>query len=669
MVKKSTSSTPWLDGVRGSQVLPVINSDEKVICVEAGPGTGKTFGLIRRVQRIMHPNGLNVPGEDVLVVAFNRIIAKQLKEEILEGLKTSSHVGEPTIKTVHAVCLGIVGGRLRMLLPHERKAMIYDVLCAYPSIANRFSNVYKADQALRDHEANIVADVPFWQATQEWLVRHNARLISELPKLLLDKIHGGDYGDQKFKHIIVDEYQDLTPGLQELFIKLRQPDGYFLALGDPRQSIYAFLGNEPNGLDNVQALVSATGDTVSKIEMDECARCPKEIVDASNQLMSLSSSKPMTATSTIPANIHVVVWNTIQDEAKGMAKAIVDKYKANPNDEHLVMVSRRKFGYMLRDEIAKLDSTLDVDLNLTESLLETWAVREAFTSFCLLVDPDAATWRSWFSYKNSHDGTNAGSNAPKKNADAYLKLLSANTDTITIKVVENLASSVTAPAGNGGTNLWNRAKRFIQIRDNNPIDPANLTDFATQLFDLGNWPITDPDELATAQIDMEIALRKVLAILADVQSKYPKLEPNQQLSRVAQILRYQIATKEPFQQDEQSNLRIMTLWGAKGVTANHVYVVGLCNEALPGERREEYPGTNLHFLNEQRRLFYVSITRAKETMVLSRARKLKRYQDKALGLKVRRPTDQWPALEMSIFLRDIISFLPAAQDGASWGGC
>jgi hypothetical protein len=64
---------PWHEGVRGTQILPIIDLDDDIIRVEAGPGTGKTFGLVRRVQRILHPQGLNVPGSKVLIVAFNRL--------------------------------------------------------------------------------------------------------------------------------------------------------------------------------------------------------------------------------------------------------------------------------------------------------------------------------------------------------------------------------------------------------------------------------------------------------------------------------------------------------------------------------------------------------------------------------------------------------------------
>jgi superfamily I DNA/RNA helicase len=95
---------PWNKNVRGTQVLPLINLDADTIRAEAGPGTGKTFGLVRRVQRILHPEGLAVPGGEVLIVAFNRVIAKQLKAEIGARLEESPHDGEPVIRTVHALC-------------------------------------------------------------------------------------------------------------------------------------------------------------------------------------------------------------------------------------------------------------------------------------------------------------------------------------------------------------------------------------------------------------------------------------------------------------------------------------------------------------------------------------------------------------------------------------
>jgi superfamily I DNA/RNA helicase len=111
------------------------------------------------------------------------------------------------------------------------------------------------------------------------------------------------------------------------------------------------------------------------------------------------------------------------------------------------------------------------------------------------------------------------------------------------------------------------------------------------------------------------------------------------------------------------------LWGAKGVTAEHVYLLGVCREAIPGERRDEYPGTDAEYRDEQRRLFYVSITRPKQTLVLSRALKVKRGLARQIGLKVSSNGGYWPPLRMSPFLEDILSVLPDAVAGESWAGC
>jgi superfamily I DNA/RNA helicase len=177
-------SKPWNEGVRGTQVLPLINLDAKTIRVESGPGTGKTFGLVRRVQRILHPDGLGVPGKEVLVVAFNRVIAKQLQAEIATRLESSPHDGEPVIRTVHALCLEVVSTPLRLLLPHEREAMIYDVLTLFPDLTVTYETHKEAEQALRDHEARHAEHMELWQAVRRWLTRHRAQLISDLPGLL-----------------------------------------------------------------------------------------------------------------------------------------------------------------------------------------------------------------------------------------------------------------------------------------------------------------------------------------------------------------------------------------------------------------------------------------------------------------------------------------------------
>jgi len=607
----------------------------------------------------------------VLVVAFNRVIAKQLRIEIDDRLANSPHEKEPVIETVHALCLKVIGNDLRILLPHEREAMIYDVLDEYPLIRGKYGNAKKTEQALKDHEAKDKNEIELWQAVQRWLTRHRAQLISELPSLLLDKLQGGDFSDNTYSHVIVDEFQDLTPGEQSLFLKLMAKGGKFLALGDPRQSIYRFRGNDRDGLSKIEMLIVPSNKTVSDLTMTECQRCPKEIVQAANQLMGLYSAKAMTPGNQNSANWHLVVWKSLESEAKGMAEKIVENIRAHPSERgritHLAMVTRRQLGYRLREEIAKIDTGLKVDLSFSESLLESWEVREAFLYFCLIVDPDAPTWRAWLGYQNPTDDKIY--KAPERNANAYLKFLTACNDRIDEAQVRKLADNPKQPQGTGGSNLLNRAKRFVGLREKLQWKGNDTLSLLLEVFDVNRWGTNQSPEFETATLDMELLLIKASDICRELDATKPDSAAEEKLSEVARRLRYQIATREPFLADELSDLQIATLWGAKGITADHVYVIGLCDEAIPGTRREEYPGTDLDYIEEQKRLFYVSITRSKKTLVLSRANSIAIGQAKQLGLPIKAGNRFRAKLEMSRFLRDIIQYLPNYQSGETWKGC
>ena len=136
---------------------------------------------------------------------------------------------------------------------------------------------------------------------------------------------------------------------------------------------------------------------------------------------------------------------------------------AHPKDRHLAMVTRRQFGYWLRDKIFEIDPSLRVDLGFSEGLLDSWAAREAFLMFCLLIDPDRPTWRAWLGYQDSDTGKDF--TPPKRNADAYLRLLASASDKVTTDTIEALAAEPRSKSrGAGGTTIWDRAKRFVDLR-------------------------------------------------------------------------------------------------------------------------------------------------------------------------------------------------------------
>ncbi len=186
--------------------------------------------------------------------------------------------------------------------------------------------------------------------------------------------------------------------------------------------------------------------------------------------------------------------------------------------------------------------------------------------------------------------------------------------------------------------------------------------------------IFDPDTYKPYDSDIEEAATNDFNVMLQLSSELLNEDvggqPKDKLQNLARRLRAHIASRDTdCLPNETPDLTIATLWSAKGVTADHVYVIGLCKEAIPGIRRQEYPGTDLEYYEEQQRLFYVTVTRSKGTLVLSRALKVKRGEAPGLGLTVDGGRGHHVDLKISPFLLSIGSKLPNAIAGDKWQGC
>ncbi|HUX03989.1 MAG TPA: UvrD-helicase domain-containing protein [Acidimicrobiales bacterium] len=80
---------------------------------------------------------------------------------------------------------------------------------------------------------------------------------------------------QRYSHVIVDEFQDLTEAEQQLIVTLLKPNGNVVALGDPRQSIYKFRGNDREGLSKLETLL---GEAVMDVPMTQCQIKSRQVV-------------------------------------------------------------------------------------------------------------------------------------------------------------------------------------------------------------------------------------------------------------------------------------------------------------------------------------------------------------------------------------------------------
>ena len=650
------TDTPWNVGVAGEQLLPLINDNASVIRCSAGPGTGKTFGLRRRVLRLLHPSGLGAESGRVLVCAFNRVIARDLRSEIEEELEPHG-LETPVVRTIHALCVSLLEDVPRPLLPHETEIMVYDVRAQYPAVNELFERSQRvALRALREHEAQAEHHPELAQAVREWLADHRAGLVGDAPREVESLLRGGTVPDRLYEHVIVDEFQDLSESEARVVVGLRAEYASLTAVGDRKQSIYAFRGNADKGLELLPELVGSA--PIVDHPMDECRRCPAEIVRLANAVMALEG-EPLRDVRGEGGEIHRVHHTTPEVESNRMAKEILRVYESRPNAKHLVLVTRRRWGYDLRAAIRCLDEEAPVQTVFAEDPLETWPAREAVMFFSIVAEPnDPVNLRAWLGYQEPAEGRSF--KAMRRNAPAYVALR-ADKGVLSLEIALQLAEADERSfSGSGRRNLLERLTRLRDLHAELPssADPAVIID---HIFDTERWINLDGDDATLARDDLCRLKSEVERLAADHES----------LAELARALRFRIATREPLDVDAEAAIRIVTLWGAKGLTADHVYVVGLCDEALPGPHDPDSTGlTTAQHLSEQRRLLYVSLTRAKESLVISRASKIRRGQVSALGLS--RNSGQpryWQDLRWSQFFDDLPpGALADSVPGTNWQG-
>lgn len=638
-------------------MLPLINLDVPTLRVQAGPGTGKTFGLRLRVLRLLHPDGLGLDPGRVLVCTFNRAIAADLASEIDEELARYA-LKRPPVKTVHRLAMELLGESGRFLLDHEIEAMVYDIRCKHPDLNEKYERKQRlAMRALREHEAGLKDHTALSQAAHHWLAAHAAQLVGDVPRRAERRLAQGDLETKRYSHIIVDEFQDLTEGEARLLLRLRREGASFVALGDRKQSIYAFRGNAERGLAALPDLVDGG---VTDHSMDECQRCYKEVVDLSNAVMALEN-EPLRPVRGPGGQVHIVHFKTPDDETRTMAKEIVRVYRATPDDKHLVLVTRRKWGYSLRTAIRSEDPNIDVQTVYGEDILETWPAREAFLLLSILGDPtDAVSIRSWVGYATVPDGRKF--KAAERNGPAYCNLWAERGVLSLQKAMELADQPETEFAGSGRRGLLERLGRLRDLSQT--VDIALPTEQVIRLVLSPDRWITFKNDLSDlARADLERLQIEALRLVNELE------EPT--LYNVVVALRSRIATREPLGLEGAPDIRIVTLWGAKGLTADYVYLLGLVDEALPGPYDAESTGlSEADHLDEQRRLLYVSLTRSKNALVVSRPQMIRIGQIPALGLQMpRRKNRFWAYLSPCRFFEDLDqALLPESIPGTEWGG-
>ena len=551
----------------------------------APPGTGKTDSIAGRVDRLMASDG--VAADHILALSFSRLAAHELGERIEELRGPGSDYPRP--RTLHAYAL-------EQLRTNHLNSICGDLIIddwemrgfLRQDIADRIGGTTgaKAEALLHAMEADwrTLKDedipLPAERAALEDALRSlrpvfNFALLGELVYRFKRWAESQPDFRPRLKHMLVDEYQDLN-NCEQTVIELLQSKSAaeLIAAGDDDQSIYGWREANMVGIQQFPAKFSAT-----PYSLTECWRCGQTIIDAAWAVVEQITGRPMDKTKPMskrafPGKVAVVAARSAQASPKDVAKLVkalvdADGEFTGPGDI-MILVPRKNFASDYEREITALSIPV-ANLAQSELILDSQGVRKLLYSLRLALNPtDAIALRALMrlygqigpaKVKPLVDGVIAG---------RYPSLLTAARASDNARVQELLQEIDALPTIDPGEDALSAIDRMANA-DN----------------------LTEDEKSAFIELSQGIVGNDMLTISAFLPA----------------LTEYRVRPQPAPMKDSQGPVRLMTLRQAKGLSAPVVFVTDLDDEIVPGHFDQDR-------VDEQRRLLYVSMTRAERSLYL-----------------------------------------------------
>src|SRR6266508_4133112 len=346
------------------------------VLVVAGPGAGKTYCLIARIEHLI---AAGIDPHRICAVTFTNRAAEEIATRLKHTLGERAEA--ITRGTIHALCLSllrnhveaaglkkgfgvaddlyqsVVLGRLRV--PTERRG----------GILNRFGRHRLQGYKLQPDEARLFREYCAWLAHRN-MVDFDELITKAAP--LADRIAG------RFDYLLVDEFQDVNAVQYEFLKKLAAPHGNFFAVGDDEQSIFTWTGADP------YVLVRFKRDyEVEPIILDKNCRCSRQIFQTARRVLAQNPrlfQKQLTSDIESP---HEVELQTFKDEHEEATWLIADLGK---EADAAILYRRHRLGEYLEGRL--LRAGIPCRLARGRSLIEDAVIGYVIAALRIVRHPD-----------------------------------------------------------------------------------------------------------------------------------------------------------------------------------------------------------------------------------------------------------------------------------------
>ena len=595
-----------------------VNQIDGPCLVIAGAGSGKTKVLTYKIAHLIDNCG--VKPWNILAITFTNKAANEMKERVQSLIGDA--INDIWLGTFHSICVKILRKFIDRL-GYDSSFAIFDTadqktlvkkclkeldidskIFTEKSIINEISNaknmmVKQDDYLLRnkgDYRKEKIGKV--YSLYQRKLKENNAVDFDDIINLTIDLLIENDdileYYSDKFKYILVDEYQDTNKSQFKLVSILAKKNMNIMVVGDNDQGIYSFRGADISNILNFEK--DFAGTKIVKLEQNY--RCTGNILKVANEVIKNNTTKydKKLWTENDDGEVPFIYTGKDEyDEASFVTKKI-EEIKCNDNFKY------SDFAVLYR---MNAQSRAIEDIFMREGI--PYKIVGGLKFYERKEIKDIIAYLRLIANQNDNLSLVRIINEPKRGIGAVslnkVEELAVENETSMYNIIKNADKYIPRIHGN--------VYEFVEMIEVLKDADLTITELVKAIL-LKSGYIAALQAENTVEAETRIQnLEEFLTVVGEFEEEYAENGLNDFLQTLS------LSSDVDKLDDNEDKVTLMTLHSAKGLEYPVVFLVGVEDGIFPGEQS----ATTIEGLEEERRLFYVGITRAKKILFITLANK------------------------------------------------
>lgn len=619
----------YLNDLNKAQLEAVMNLGGPSLVI-AGAGSGKTRVLTNRIAHLIKSGA---PPDSILALTFTNKAAKEMKDRIMKivGYESARSLWMGTFHSIFARILRKESEKLG----YPSNYTIYDTLDSRNLIKTIIKELQLDDKIYKPAEVfgrissaknNLVTAAAY--ANNPEIIENDRRTrrdrMSDIFRIYSSRCYKAgamDFDDlllninilfrdfkdvkaryqQQFQHILVDEYQD-TNYAQYLIVKnLAEVHHNVFVVGDDAQSIYSFRGAR------IENILNFKNDypEYALYKLEQNYRSTQNIVNAANSLIARNNgqiSKKVFSKNSAGKKVTVLKAQNDAEEGFLVANAIFDTVLEHqlPYNDFAILYRTNAQSRIFEEALRKRNIPYKVYGSL--SFFQRKEIKDVLAYCRIIINPnDDEALKRIINYPARGIGktTLLKIEAHANESDANMWNIIANPDSYPVAL-------------NQGTKT--KLKSFVSLINNFAAD-LEKTDAYDLAFRVASetgilkelYNSNSPEELSKYENIQEL-LNGIREFISSEEQENRFIPLGEYLQNVALL-----TNADNEKEDDKNKVTIMTVHSAKGLEFKYVFVAGVEEDLFPSAMS----AASLRELEEERRLFYVALTRAKEQVTIS----------------------------------------------------